>query len=308
MKLYEGMPDKGLFDGPVVTIGNFDGVHLGHRLVFDSMREIALKAGKKSVAVSFRVHPRKVLFPERPVPLLVTPEERISLIAQSGIDALVLLDFTEELSRMHAFEFARMMLVDRLHASHIVFGYDHAFGKNREGNVDSLVALSEQCDFEITRLKPLVIDGHPVSSSRIRTLLGEGDVGMASRYLGRYYSTRGIVEKGYGRGRAIGVPTANIAPGCAAKIIPADGVYAARVTLGETEDLGAVVNVGNNPTFGGERRTIEAHILDFNRDVYGEMIDMMFIAKIRNEERFASADDLVRAINSDIERARGILR
>ncbi|HEY1406493.1 MAG TPA: bifunctional riboflavin kinase/FAD synthetase [Spirochaetota bacterium] len=302
----EKLPE-GKFIAPVVTIGNFDGVHLGHRAVFDEVIRIAHNAGHPAVVVSFCVHPRKILFPERPVALLTTCGEKIALIGESQIDALVLLDFTPELSQMHAREFVRKVLIERMGASHIVLGYDHAFGKNREGNVDSLGELARICGFEVTRLDSLVIDGHPVSSSRIRSLLEEGDVGMASRYLGRAYSVSGTVVEGLKRGRTIGFPTANLSADDPEKIIPCDGVYATLVSTGDGVSYKAVTNVGPNPTFNGAGRTIESHILDFTGDLYGKKLTIDFISRVRDEKKFPSIEALVDAIRQDVRVTKEVL-
>ena len=300
----DSLPEE--FSFSVVTIGNFDGVHLGHKAVFNEVKRIARETGRRSVVVSFREHPRKVLYPEKPLPVLTTYAERVKLIEEAGIDALVLLDFTHEMSQMHAREFVRKIVLDKIGASHIVLGYDHAFGKNREGNIDALNELSSVCGFEVTRLDPFVIGGHPVSSSRIRTLLSDGEVESAAECLGRPYEVSGTVIEGFKRGRTIGFPTANLMSDNPDKILPEDGVYATRVRLCCGE-YAAVTNVGKNPTFGDGARTVETHILDYSGDIYGNKLTVSFIARIRGESRFGSPDELVAAIKKDVSSAREIL-
>jgi len=300
------LPD-GQFASPVVTIGNFDGVHLGHRAIFSEVKRIAAAENRPSVVVSFVEHPRKVLYPERELPVLSTQEERIRHIGESGVDALVLLEFTPAMSMMHAREFVHRIIIEQLGASHIVLGYDHAFGKNREGNIDALNELSAVFGFGVTRLEPYEIDGHPVSSSRIRSLLADGEVETSAEYMGRPYEVSGTVIEGFKRGRTIGFPTANLMSDNTEKIIPCDGVYATRVRLccGEYD---AVTNVGKNPTFGEGARTVETHILDYSGDLYGNKLTVSFIARIRGEIRFESPSELVSAIQEDVRAAREKLR
>jgi riboflavin kinase/FMN adenylyltransferase len=304
MKIFDDIPPTGTIDAPVVTIGNFDGVHLGHRAIFDRVTSLAKETGGSSVVVTFRVHPRKILFPEKKLFLLSSLDEKIDQIGKSGIDALILLDFTPEISQMHAREFVRMILAGRMRAAHVVIGYDHAFGKNREGNIDSIASIASLCGFGVADLPPLEVDGHPVSSSRIRTDLEDGDVAEAARCLGRNYSVSGTVVKGFQRGRTIGFPTVNLLPDEPDKVIPSAGVYATMVTLPDGSSHNAVTSIGNNPTFGNSARSIESHILDFSGDLYDQKITLSFIRRLRDEKRFDSASLLVKAIEEDVENAR----
>jgi riboflavin kinase / FMN adenylyltransferase len=311
MKLFNDITAFDLPGRPVVTLGNFDGVHLGHLEIFRAMKRIAEEQASaeacSSVVLTFRVHPRKILFPEIELPFLLTLEERLDALAQTGIDAVVLLDFTKEIAQMHAGEFIRSLLVDRLNVSHVVIGYDHAFGKNREGNIDSLLAIGAHYGFGVTQVPPFVSGDNPVSSSRIRDLLNEGDVSHAAQFLGRPYSFTGIISHGFARGREIGFQTANIVPDNPDKLIPCDGVYATHVSFADGRVCNAITNIGKNPTFEGVARTVETHILDFNADIYGQTLTITFVECIRGEMKFGSVDELVAQIKLDVERAKEIL-
>jgi len=308
MKVFNDIAAFNLPGRPVAAIGNFDGVHLGHLEIFRAMRQIASETQTQSVVLTFRVHPRKILFPEIDLPFLLTLEERLDALTPTGIDAVVLFDFTKEISKMPAEDFIRSVFVDRLNVSHVVIGYDHAFGKNREGNIDSLRAIGGQHGCGGTRGPPFMYGDSPVSASRIRDCLNEGDVTNAALLLGRPYSLTGIISHGFARGGQIGFRTANIIPDNPDKLIPCDGVYATRVSFDDGRVSDAVTNIGKNPTFEGVDRIVETHIFDFNSDIYGQILTVTFVECIRGEMKFPSVRELVGQIKLDVERAKEILQ
>jgi riboflavin kinase / FMN adenylyltransferase len=292
---------------PVVTLGNFDGVHLGHTAIFKTMKGISEATGEHTVAVTFRRHPRNLLYPEIKIPFLTSLEEKLEYIAHTGIDMCVVIDFTLETAHLHASDFIRSIVSGTLDASHVVIGYDHAFGKNREGTMDSLVSFGSMHGFGVTRLEPMMSGDVPVSSSRIRSMLDDGDVKGASLCLGRSYAVRGSVIKGASRGRTLGFPTANLLPHNSEKCIPATGVYASRVQLRDGRLFNGVTSIGTNPTFGGTERSIETYIFDFNEDLYDESISVHFVARIRGEITFSDAASLIECMKHDCEKAKELL-
>lgn len=303
MRIFSGFNESIAREHPVLTLGNFDGVHLGHRLIIDELIRVARLKGNPAVVVTFAVHPRMVLSPEKPLEILSTFEEKTALLGESGIDALVILDFDKTFSHIPAMEFARSILVEKAKVSHIIIGYDHAFGHNREGNIDALLALAEKYTFGVTRVAPCIIGEHPVSSSAIRASLSDGDVRAAAAMLGRKYTISGTVAEGKKIGRTIGFPTANISQTNGNKVLPADGVYATRLKWNDSWYY-SVTNIGSNPTFGNNCRTIETYCIDFNRSIYNEQVTLEFVDFIRAEKKFSSVDDLVAAIKDDVKRVR----
>lgn len=290
--------------GSVVTLGNFDGIHLGHQELIRMIIRRAQETGTLSVVVTFRPHPLKILAPEKCPPLISIYEEKIRLIEQLGVDVLVKIPFSLDFSAMTSRDFAQKILRDLLHAREIFVGYNYRFGKGREGNVQTLRQYGEEFGFTVNEVGQISLDGEEVSSSRVRTLLSSGEVEHAGRLLGRPYAITGVVVKGDGRGKTIGYPTANIA--AKHEIVPANGVYAVRVLVRERLYDG-IVNIGVRPTFGSDRRTIEAHIFDFDEDIYGEEMTVSFYGKIREEMKFSSAAELRERIAEDIRTARMIL-
>ncbi|GAB4484667.1 MAG: bifunctional riboflavin kinase/FAD synthetase [Thermodesulfovibrionales bacterium] len=290
--------------GSVVTLGNFDGIHLGHQELIRMIIRRAQETGALSVVVTFRPHPLKILAPEKCPPLISIYEEKIRLIEQLGVDVLVKIPFSREFSSMSSRDFAQKILHDLLQAREIFVGYNYRFGRGREGTVQTLRHYGEEFGFLVNEVGQISLNGEEVSSSRVRALLAAGDVEHAGRLLGRPYAITGVVVKGDGRGKTIGHPTANIA--AKHEIIPANGVYAVKVLVRERLYDG-VVNIGVRPTFETGRRTIEAFIFDFNEDVYGEEMTVSFYGKIREEVKFADASQLRERIGQDIREARTIL-
>ncbi len=289
----------------VVTLGNFDGIHLGHqeliRMIIRRSREI----GGTSIVITFRPHPLKVLAPERCPALISIYEEKIRLIEDLGIDVLVKIPFSLEFAKMTPRDFAGNVLAHLLGSREVFVGYNYRFGRGREGNIDSLRRFGAEFGFSVREVEQVSLDGEEVSSTRIRTLLSEGEVEHASRLLGRRYAITGVVIKGDGRGKTLGFPTANIAP--KHQIVPADGVYAVRVLVRE-KTYDGIVNIGIRPTFDTGCRTIETHIFDFDEDVYGEEITVTFFGKIRDEMKFNSKEALIHQVGNDIIGAQNLLR
>lgn len=295
---------KTKFTNTVLTLGNFDGLHLGHQELIKMVMKRARETGAVSMVVTFRPHPLKVLAPEKCPALISIYEEKIALFEKLGLDVLVKIPFTLDFSLMSPEDFTKKILCDLLGAKEIFVGYNYRFGKGRAGNVATLKKMGEKHGFVVREVEQISLDGEVISSTKIRKLLAEGSVERAARFLGRTYAVAGIVVKGDGRGKGLGFPTANIAP--KHSIIPANGVYAVRFLVRERFYDG-IANIGMRPTFDESRLTIEVHVMDFNEDIYGEEIYLYFIGRIREERKFRSPDDLVRQITSDIRTAKDML-
>jgi riboflavin kinase/FMN adenylyltransferase len=288
----------------VLTLGNFDGLHIGHQ---ELVRMVIKRAGELdavSMVVTFRPHPLKVLAPEKCPALISIYEEKIRLFERLGIDVLVKIPFTLDFSSMSPEAFVKDILCGLLGAREIFVGYNYRFGKGRSGTTETLRTLGRECGFVVREIDQISLDGEVISSTKIRDLLRNGEVEHAARLLGRNYAITGIVIKGDGRGKELGFPTANIAPKHA--IVPSNGVYAVRLDVRENRYEG-VANIGVRPTFGKEQPAIEVHIFDFNEDIYGEEISVFFIGKLRDERKFGSAVELIEQIRADIIAARKIL-
>ena len=292
------------FSGSIITLGNFDGLHLGHQ---ELIRKIILRAGETgglSMVVTFRPHPLKILAPEKCPPLISIYEEKIQLLEKLGIDVLVKIPFTLDFSAMEPRDFVKNILVDRLGAKEIFVGYNYRFGKGRKGNILMLRDLGNELGFIVREVEQVSLNGEVISSTRIRQLLINGEVEHAARLLGRPYALCGIVVKGDGRGRGLGFPTANIVS--RHSIIPSDGVYAVRLFVRDKYYNG-IVNIGMRPTFDAKTMAIEVHIFDFDEDIYGEELTVYFAGKIRDERKFASAEALIDQINADINSTKALL-
>ncbi|MBP7603460.1 MAG: bifunctional riboflavin kinase/FAD synthetase [Spirochaetes bacterium] len=300
MNVHRGIPgEKGLFKNPVVTLGSFDGVHLGHRRIFSTVQNIARQKGGDAIVITFTGHPRKVLTPLTPPKILTTPEEKLSAIGESGIGTIILLDFTREMADMNAAEFFNEIVLKKIGVIDVVVGYDHAFGRNREGTIDFLRDLSKTRGFGVTRVEPRNFYSRPVSSTWIRTEIEDGNVRLASALLGRNYGLRGTVTAGAGRGTKIGFPTANIVPDDRDKVVPGDGVYAVRVRTEDGAKYRGMLNIGTNPTFDGVSRSIEVNLFDFDGNLYDRTLEVEFVERLREEVRFASARELVAQLEKD---------
>ena len=299
------IPSK--YECSVVTIGNFDGIHLAHQGLLRKVVTEAADRKCRGVVLTFEPHPQKVLHPERrPFYLLTTLEEKLKLIEGLGIDAVILIEFTPEFAKTSAEQFVRGILWDRLHLEKLIIGHDTAFGNRKTGNETFLRSMGEKLGFDVDAIEGVQVEGILVSSTSIRHALQEGDVRRAMQLLGRPYNLRGPVVKGYRRGSEIGVPTANIAS--EKELIPARGVYAVTAEMEGRRHPG-VLNIGYSPTFGDNRLTVEVHLLDFPREeLYGKPIEVFFIDRIRDEVKFENPQELVRQIERDIERARELLK
>lgn len=295
---------RGKFERTVCAVGNFDGVHLGHTGIFRKMKEESEKRGAQTLIITFKRHPRSSLYPSESIKMLTLEDEKINVILSCGIDNVLIMDFSRETSQMSPGYFINNILIPSFNVTAIIAGYDHALGKNREGNIDHIKNITHG-KLDVIEVPPFSIEGHPVSSSKIRSFVTDGEMESASRFLGRYYSISGKIIKGFGRGRQIGFPTANISVN-ESKIIPIDGVYAVYAHYNGKKYKG-VLNIGSNPTFGNQSTTIELHILKFSKDIYDEVISVHFVSRIRAEIKFSSVDALITQINDDIIKAAELL-
>jgi len=279
---------------PVVTIGTFDGVHLGHREVITELKRISTLSGGDSVVFTFEPHPRIVISPqEDSLRLLSTLNEKINLIENTGVDHLVIYPFTMEFSRLSYNEFVTNILVKTMNMSSLVVGYDHRFGQGRKGDFKSLELLSKTLNFKVDQLSRLLIDNEVVSSTKIRLALDAGEISKANHFLGYRYPVTGKVIEGKQLGRKLGFPTANIEIFDHHKLVPRDGVYAVFVETGEKVYQG-MLNIGIRPTvnYNADHKSIEVHIFDFDANIYNSGITLFFVEKIRDEQKFAGIDEL----------------
>ncbi|NQV72523.1 bifunctional riboflavin kinase/FAD synthetase [bacterium] len=292
----------------VVTIGSFDGVHLGHQSILNVMQAEAQAWGLETLVASFDPHPREVLTSE--CKLLLSPvEERSKLLAEQRIHHHALIPFSVELSQTEPEDFVKSILVDLFRVKRLIVGYDHRFGRNRRGDVSLLQSMGQELDFKVIECDEVVIDSETISSSGIRTLLSVGSVSSASAQLGRRYSVTGTVVRGAGRGKGIGIPTANIEVHPSNKLIPKNGVYAVRAEIDSNgEMLGGMMNIGSRPTFerSGPVR-LEVNLFDFGGDLYDREVRVEFVERVRDERKFGSASDLIEQLNADRVRCNGLL-
>jgi len=290
-------------EGAWLTIGSFDGVHLGHQEIIREMTAGAHQAGAPAVVVAFYPHPAAVLGKRQGAFYLSSPEERAAYLRDLGVDLVVSHPFNREISTLTARQFMEHM-VAHLAPSHLFVGHDFALGRGREGNIQRLKELGEELGYTVHSFAPITRAGTAVSSSLIRQALQEGDVERAGRFLGRPYSFDGEVVAGDGRGRSIGIPTANLDV-WPERVVPKTGVYVCQAQVGN-EVFGAVTNIGLRPTFesGEVTSRVEAHLLDFERDLYGEKIRLSFLARLRAEQKFSGVETLIAQIHADIRQAR----
>ncbi|MCU0471167.1 MAG: bifunctional riboflavin kinase/FAD synthetase [Arcicella sp.] len=299
MNVYYGIKEFIKLENAVVTSGTFDGVHLGHRKILNRLNEIAQQTAGESVVITFYPHPRSVISPDnQSVMLLSTLDEKIALLEKNGVQHLLIIPFTREFSELSSEEFIQKILIQTIGTKTLVIGFDHRFGKNREGGFDYLKANQTRYGFAVEEILRQDIENVGVSSSKIRKAIQEGDIQMADHFLGRNYSISGIVVKGKQIGRTIGFPTANIQVREVAKLIPVNGVYAVKVYYNDTE-FGGMLNIGNRPTVDGTTKTIEVNIFEFDREIYGENLTVEFIQKIRNEQKFSGLEELKQQIATD---------
>ena len=284
--------------GTVVTIGTFDGVHLGHRKIIDRLLASAQSNDLESVVLTFFPHPRMVLQKDIGIKLINSIDERIALLEASGLDHLIIHPFTKIFSRLTAEEFVKDILVDQLKARKVIIGYDHRFGRNRNANIEDLKAFGTQYDFEVEEISKQDVDDVAVSSTKIRKALNEGDLTKANEYLGYPFMLNGIVSRGKGLGKKFNYPTANLKIEETYKLIPAKGVYVARASINGKEVYG-MMSIGTNPTVGGSDLTIETFFFDFEADLYDQHLQIELLTRIRDEKKFNSVDELIAAMQAD---------
>ena len=283
-----------------VTVGTFDGVHLGHQKIIAKLVEAAKKNGSAPTLLTFDPHPRKVVQPNTSVDLIQTLEERAETLTHLGLQHMVVHPFTKAFSQLSAAEYVKEFLVNLLNIDKIIIGHNHRFGKNRTASVEDLQHYGEIYGFKVIQISAEEIDSISISSTKIRTALAEGDVVTAHTFLGHPFTLSGTVIEGEQRGRTMGFPTANIAVNHPDKIIPKNGVYAVRVHLQNTERLG-MMNIGTNPTVNGENRSIEVHIFDWSQSIYNQPIQVSLIERIRDELKFDSLKTLQKQLEKDKE-------
>jgi riboflavin kinase/FMN adenylyltransferase len=306
MQVVYGHRNAPAWDRAAIAIGNFDGVHVGHRALIGRAREIAAANDALTVVLTFDPHPSALLAPAQAPRMLTSIERRIELLAEAGVDAVVVEPFTRELAAVAAHAFIDDIVVGALRARAIIVGYNFRYGQARSGTIESLRAHGEAAGIEIAIVPPVTIDGEIAASTKVRGHLHAGELGAAERMLGRRWDVDGVVVRGAGRGRAIGIPTANIDPDIELPIAP--GIYAVSLGVEQGPALPAVASLGTNPTFvDAGRLVLEVHVLDWTGDLYDRRVRTTFVARLRDELKFDSVDALVAQIGRDIEQARAAL-
>ncbi|MFB3386403.1 bifunctional riboflavin kinase/FAD synthetase [Flavobacterium sp. LAR06] len=298
MKLFHSINDFHSTKKTILTLGTFDGVHIGHKKILERITQNTENGKYESLVLTFFPHPRMVLQEKSEIRLLNTISEKSKLLEQTGIENLVIHPFNESFSRLTAEEFVHSILVDQFHIQKIIIGHDHRFGRNRTANIDDLIAFGAEYGFEVEQISAQEIQDVSVSSTKIRKALNEGNMKLANDYLGYNYFLTGEVVKGKQLGRTIGFPTANIQIAEDYKLIPENGVYVAKALIGQKEVFG-MMNIGFNPTVNGEKQTIEVHLFDFDADIYGEKIEVSLLHYLRDEQKFGSVDLLKAQLNQD---------
>ena len=306
MNIYHSYQDFQSKKLSVVTIGTFDGVHIGHQEIIKKLVANAKSNEGESVILTFFPHPRMVLQKSNQVKLLNTLDEKIELLTKSGLDHLIIEPFTKKFSRLSALEFSRDLLVNGIHAKILVIGYDHHFGRNREGNFEQLKEYGSTYGFEVHEIPAQDIESIAVSSTKIRRALEEGAVAKANQYLGYNYMLSGDVVKGKALGRQYNYPTINIKIKEDYKLIPKSGVYVVDTVI-NNEHFYGIMNIGKRPTLNGRRKTIEVHLLDFDENLYGKSIRVHLLKRLRDEQKFASVEHLFSQIKKDEVKARELI-
>jgi len=292
------------FRNPVVALGNFDGVHRGHRLILERTKQEAKKIGGQSLVFTFEPHPLKILHADHCPPLITPFKKKMILIESLGIDVVICATFTKEFATVSPGEFVKTILVDRIGIRKAVVGHNYGFGQGRQGNIGDLKKYARKFGFQVIVVDPIRLGNQIISSSAIRQLIQRGDMEGAAQHLGRHFMVLGKVIWGTSRGRLLGVPTANVE--ILNELYPKNGVYAVEVLI-DNHSYRGVANVGVNPTFGENRFSVEVHVFDFNRNIYGKEIQVAFIHRIRDERTFGSPKSLIEQIQRDMDDARQIL-
>jgi len=299
------MPPGAGTNGTVITVGTFDGVHLGHQRVLEEIAERARVAGRRSVLVTFEPHPLEIVNPQAAPPRLTVGAERHEILAQSELDAVAFIEFDRALSKCSPEEFVTR-LVDRFNVKELVIGYDHGFGKGRAGNVDLLRVLGGQIGFAVDVVEEVDFDSRPVSSTRVRREVAGGDLDSARQLLGRHYSMVALVIPGMGRGRHLGYRTINLKVESPQKLLPPNGVYAVFVEWAGGSSAG-MMHQGPRPTFGEEERSLEVHLLDAHAELYGAEVKVSWVERLRDVTTFNSPDELIKQLEKDYVAARSAL-
>lgn len=307
MKEYNGANSFSSERQTVVTIGTFDGVHIGHRKIIERLVNAAKAGNLESVILTFFPHPRMVLQQDSDIKLINTIEERKEILSKTGIDHLVVHPFTHQFSRLTALEFVRDILVNKLKARRVIIGYDHRFGRNRTADINDLKEFGEQFGFEVEEITKEEVDQVAVSSTKIRKALQDGRVERANNYLQQPFSLSGTVVKGRGLGKEFNYPTANLHVAEDYKLIPKGGVYVAKAKI-DGEIFFGMMNIGTNPTVGGTERTIETYFFDLDKDLYGKTLKIEMLIRIRDERKFDSVDALKVAMKQDEAFAKQYIR
>lgn len=307
MAVYTSTEALPAFKNPVITIGTFDGVHIGHKTILKEIVDHAKEVQGESILLTFEPHPRKVIFPDKPLQLLTPLEEKLELVKATGVDHIVVVPFTKEFANLTAEEYVKDFLVAQFKPHSIVIGYDHQFGNDRKGDINLLKQLSELYNYKVFEISAQLIHDAAVSSTKVRKAVSSGDMAEATNMLGRPYSLTGEVVKGAQLGNTIGYPTANVKPSSSEQILPANGVYAVKV-IHDGNTYNAMLNIGIRPTVSNELSLhIEANIFDFEQDIYGQQLTLQFIARLRDEQKFPSIDDLKQQLGKDKEAALKVL-
>lgn len=305
MEILRHSEDRNLsISKPILSMGNFDGIHLGHQALLQRVVQEAKSQGGRSVVLTFEPHPLKILAPERAPRLILAHKDKMRLFQSSGVEVVIIQAFNPTFANVEAEEFVRHYLIDRLKVHKIWVGRDLRFGKGRKGRVEHLIRWGAEGGLKVGIVEPIQLEGAPISSSRIRKLIEQGDVHEVHRFLGRYHFVSGRVAPGHQRGRNLGFPTANIVTRI--EVLPLDGIYATFLQV-DGRLWPSVTNVGFNPTFGEGPRTIESYIFDFQEDLYGQQVSLFFIKRIREEKKFPSPDLLVKQMKKDVLSAQEIL-
>jgi riboflavin kinase / FMN adenylyltransferase len=308
MKIYHGIDDFTTLSNAVVTSGTFDGVHVGHQKILARLREIANRNDGETVVITFWPHPRLVLHPEDDsLKLLNTFEEKAELLKDQGIQHLLRIPFTKEFSQLTSEQFIKYILVERIGTRKLVIGYDHHFGKNREGSFEQLKLNGPKYGFEVEEIPQQEIDHIAVSSTKIRQALEDGDIGTATHFLGRPYSLSGRVVAGNKLGRLLGFPTANIEMETKYKLVPKDGIYAVTVSHANTKFKG-MLYIGNRPVIKGTKQNIEVNIFEFNKDIYGEDLTVHLHKYVRPDKNLSDLEELKKQLKLDEEVSKKILK
>lgn len=304
MQVFNSIKDLTKNKNTILTLGTFDGIHPGHLKIIDKLVGCSTEKGCRNVVITFYPHPRTVLGSDNSVKMLTTQEEKINLLEKHGVENLLTINFTKEFASLSAEDFIYEYLINGIGLREIVLGHDHHFGKGRKGNVGLLKQIGVKEDFIVTAAEPCLIDGEVVSSTKIRNAIAEGNIAKANMLLGRNYEFSGAVVGGDKRGRELGFPTANIKLTSQEKLLPASGIYAVKVDV-ENEKHSGLLSIGKRPTFYNEGELVaEVYIFDFNREIYDETVTVELIERLRGEEKFNSAEELINQMNKDVEKGR----